>query len=174
MPYFMKTLKSISLTIILLIAGTCFNACSVSYSFTGISTDAETVTIEFFKSRAPLAPPTYSQAFSEALKDIFIQQTSIDLVSSGGDLHFEGEIVGYENRPAGVGGNQQAALNRLTITVKVKFTNFLNEEDNFEQTFSRFEDYSANESLKQVEDRLIEEINTQLTQDILQKAVGNW
>jgi len=170
----MKMLKKKRVIGLLLIAVSFLQSCSVSYSFTGISTDAETVTIEFFKSRAPLAPPNYSQAFSEALKDIFIQQTSIDLVSSGGDLHFEGEIVGYENRPAGVGGNQQAALNRLTITVKVKFTNFLNEDDNFEQTFSRFEDYSANESLKQVEDRLVEEINTQLTQDILQKAVGNW
>lgn len=148
--------------------------CSVNYSFTGISTDAETVTIDYFRTKAALAPPTYSQSFTESLKDIFIQQTSIDLVSEGGDLHFAGEVTDYINRPAGVGANQQGAMNRLTITVKVKFTNRLNEEDNFEQTFSKFEDYGSNQSLKQVETQLIEEINTQLTQDILQKAIGNW
>lgn len=165
-----KIINYISVTLLAL----SLYGCSVNYSFTGISTDAETVTIEFFRGKAALAPPTYSQLFTESLKDIFLQQTSIDLVSNGGDLHFEGEIVDYVSRPAGVGGNQQAALNRLTITVKVKFTNHLNEEDNFEQTFSKFEDYSANQSLKQVENGLIEEINTQLTQDILQKAIGNW
>jgi hypothetical protein len=167
-------MKRFFLAITLLCTPVLLQNCKVNYSFTGISTDAETVSIQYFPSVAPLAPPTYSQAFTESLKDIFLQQTNIALVENNGELQFEGEIVGYNNAPVAVQGNEQAALNRLTITVNVRFTNTLNEEDNFEKRFSKFEDYESTASLKQVEDQLTEDINKQLTQDILQKAIGNW
>ena len=40
-------------------------------------------------------------------------------------------------------GDETAAMNRLTITVSVSFTNKFDETQNFEQSFSRYADYSS-------------------------------
>lgn len=151
-------------------------SCSVKYSFTGTSIDpaVKTVSIAYFESFAPLAKPTLSQVFTEALKDRFIQQTNLSLVKSSGDLQFKGKIVNYETRPVAIQGNETAALNRLTITVEVEFVNVKDDSRNFKQNFSRFEDYSSNQALSSVEDALIESINEQLIQDIFNKAVSDW
>ena len=112
--------------------------------------------------------------FTEALKDIFIAQTNLVLVKSDGDLQFEGYISDYNNNPVAIQGNEQAALTRVTMTVKVKFTNTNDEKQSFESSFSRFEDLPANEDLASSEEELINAINEQLTQDIFNKAVTNW
>ncbi len=152
------------------------NSCSVKYSFTGTSIDPniKSVSIAYFESFAPLAKPTLSQVFTEALKDRFIQQTNLSLVKNKGDIQFSGRITGYETRPVAIQGNETAALNRLTITVEVEFVNTQDETKNFKQSFSRFEDYSSNQALSAVEDNLIEEINEQLIQDIFNKSVSDW
>ena len=98
----------------------------------------------------------------------------MSLINKGGDLNFEGSIVGYSVSPVAIQSNDAAALNRLTITVNVKFTNKKNEKQNFETSFSRFADYSSSQNLSAVEDQLIKDINTQLTQDIFNKSVTNW
>ena len=152
------------------------HSCSVKYSFTGTSIDPniKSVSIAYFESFAPLAKPTLSQVFTEALKDRFIQQTNLSLVKNKGDIQFSGRITGYETRPVAIQGNETAALNRLTITVEVEFVNTQDETKNFKQSFSRFEDYSSNQALSAVEDNLIEEINEQLIQDIFNKSVSDW
>ena len=162
---------------LLLIVSTFIWSCgNVSYTFTGASfdEDVKTISVAYFPNYAPLANPTLSQSFTEALKDIFINQTNLDLIQKNGDLQFEGSITGYRTSPIAITGNETAALNRLTITVKVKFTNTKDSERDFETTFSRFADYESSQSLAQVEDQLIEEINGQLTQDIFNKAASNW
>jgi outer membrane lipopolysaccharide assembly protein LptE/RlpB len=158
-----------------------FAACKVNYSFTGasIAPDVKTVSIQYFSSYAPLAKPTYSQIFTEALRDIFVSQTNLSFVPKGGDLQFEGAVTSYSAAPIaiqGTGANSlsQAAQNRLSITVKVKFANNNDEKQNFETTFTRFADFPSTSALAAEEDRLIKEINTQLVQDIFNKAVINW
>ena len=42
---------------------------------------------------------------------------------------------------------QKAAQNRLTITIRVRFTNKLVDKDSFEKTFSHYEDYGATQQL---------------------------
>ena len=91
-----------------------------------------------------------------------------------GDLNIEGEITGYATKPIAITGDQTAALNRLTITVKVKFTNKFDETQNFETSFSRYEDYESTKNLSDIEDVLIEQINSYLIEDIFNKAVVNW
>lgn len=169
----MRFLKNIVLVVALVFA---IYSCKVKYSFTGasIAPDVKTVSVQFFKNNAPLANPTLSQSFTEALKDIFNSQTNLGLVASGGDLNFEGAITGYSTSPVAIQGNDAAALNRLTITVSVKFTNLKDEKQNFEQSFSRFADYSSSENLSSVEANLIRDINGQLVQDIFNRAVSNW
>ncbi|MFZ5554902.1 MAG: LptE family protein [Bacteroidota bacterium] len=161
--------------ILLIFAGT-FSSCRVKYSFNGgsIPDEAKTVSVGFFQNNAPLASPTLSQTFTETLRDLFISQTKLSLVPLNGDLQFEGYISGYDVRPVAIQGNETASLNRLTITVSVKYVNRFNEKENFEQSFSRFADYSSSEQLSSVEESLIAEINRQLVQDIFDRSFGNW
>ncbi len=151
------------------------NGCGV-YSFTGasISPDIKTISIQQFPNLAMLVQPTLSQSFTMALRDKFASQTNLNVLQNNGDLNIEGEITGYTNQPVAIQGNQQAALNRLTITVKVRFTNKKNNKQDFESTFTRYRDYSSQSNLSAVENDLIKEINTDLVEDIFNKAVVNW
>lgn len=149
--------------------------CKSGYSFTGGSTgDAKTVSIKTFPNNAPLIQPTLGQSFTEALKDIFVTQTRLSLIQDNGDMQFEGAITGYGVSPVAIQGNQTAGLNRLTITVNVKFTNKTDETKDFEQSFTRFADWQASLPLTSVEQSLISDINKQLVQDVFNKAVINW
>lgn len=151
-------------------------SCKVNYSFTGASIpeDVKTVSVKTFQSYAPLANANLSQTFTEALKDKFLSQTNLDIVTKEGDLQFEGSITGYAVTSVAIQGNETAALNRLTITVKVKFINTKDKELDFETNFSRYSDYESSQNLASIEDDLIKDINDQLTQDIFNKAVSNW
>ena len=154
------------------------SACKMNYSFTGasISPDIKTVSIQFFTNQAPLAQPILSQSFTESLRDIYINQTSLSLSARDGDLQIGGAITDYNTSIIGVSGgsNSQATKNRLTITVNVKFVNTKEQKQNFETSFSRFADYDANQNFASVESDLIQQINQQLVQDIFNKTVANW
>ncbi len=121
-----------------------------------------------------MGPASLSQNFTEKLKDKFISQTSLALADKNGDLTFEGSITNYTIAPIAIQANEVAAQNRLSITVNVKFTNLKDEKQNFETSFTRYVDYDATKNLSSLETGLIEEINTQLVDDIFNKAVINW
>ncbi|HHC78599.1 MAG TPA: hypothetical protein ENK46_01860 [Flavobacteriia bacterium] len=150
-------------------------SCGV-YSFTGGSTgDAKTIQVDYFPNSAPLVEPVVSQKFTVALQDLFLRQTNLNQTSSGGDLHFEGEITDYKIIPISATAQQTAAQNRLSISVRVRFYNRLKEEDNFEKTFSFFSDFDANQQLTgtALEDAL-DEIFERITQDIFNASVAKW
>lgn len=150
-------------------------SCGV-YSFTGasISPDVKTVSVAFFENVAPLINPNLSQVFTEKLKDIFIVQTNLTLTQKNGDLHFEGSITDYNIRPMNVQAGNQVAQNRLTISVRVAFTNRIEPKNDFEKTFTRFADFDANQTLSAVEADLVEQITEELTQDVFNESVVNW
>jgi len=152
------------------------SSCKVHYSFSGASIppEAKTVSVQYFQNNASLAPPSMSQAFTEALRDKLSSQTRLGLVNKGGDLNFEGSITGYVTAPTALQSNDQSASNRLTITISVKYTCSFDPKKNFEQTFSRFADYKGNESLSSKENDLIKDINDQLVQDIFNRALNDW
>ena len=158
-------------TILLFSAG-----CKINYSFSSGSIDPQikTISIAYFPNNATVIQPTLSQSFTEALRDKFTSQSKLLLVSQGGDLNIEGSISGYTIQPVAIQGNETAALNRLTITVNVKFTNRFNEQQNFDSYFSRYEDFQANQALSSVEETLIKQINATLVEDIFNKTVVNW
>ena len=151
-------------------------SCKVNYSFTGTSIpeDVKTVSVKTFQNFAPLTNVNLTQTFTETLKDKFISQTNLSLVSSDGDLQFEGAITGYDVTAVAIQGNETAALNRLSVTVKAKFTNLKDDKQDFETTFTRYADFESSQNLSNVEDALLLDINDQLTQDIFNKAVSNW
>ncbi len=161
-----------------LLAGTLLllNGCSVSYSFSGadIPAEANTFSIRLFRIVTPMAAPNYDLTLTEALKDLMLAQTRLDLVDKKGDLQYEGTITRYETGNAAVSGDELATLNRLSISVKVKYINTYEREKNFERTFTRFADYDSNIDFNAVELELIEEINEQLIQDIFDASLGAW
>ena len=146
------------------------------YSFTGASIPpgAKTISIAYFVNNAQFVEPTLSQSLTDALRDRFQSQTDLDFVKEGGDLQLEGIITDYSTRPVAIQGNETAAKNRLTVTVKVKFTNVLDPDKDFDQAFTRYEDYDSNQDLSAVKDQLITTINEYLVDDIFNKAVVNW
>lgn len=153
-----------------------FSGCRMSVSLTGgtIDSRAKTVAVATFANNASLVNPTLSQSFTTALKDKIQGQTPLTIVGRDGDYELDGEIVGYTIAPVAIQGNETAAMNRLTITVRVRFTNKFDENQNFEQTFSRYADYASSRNLSSVESTLVTEINDALTDDIFNKAFVNW
>ncbi len=153
-----------------------FSGCKINYSFSGGSIDPniKSISIQYFPNNALLIQPKLSQLFTEALRDKFSTQTKLTLINKGGDLQIEGAIIGYSTQPVAIQGNETAAMNRLTIAVQVKFTNTLNEEQNFDQTFSKYIDYLSTSNLSSIEDKLIAEINEMLVDEIFNKSVVNW
>jgi hypothetical protein len=147
-----------------------------SYSFTGasISPSVKTLSVSYLPNNAPLVQPTLSRKLTEAIRDKFTSQSGLSLVSTNGDLNIEGEITGYSTEPMAITGDQQSALQRLKITVNIRYTNKQDPKQDFETTFSRFQDYDARRRLSEVEDDLIDLINDELAQDIFNKALANW
>ncbi len=162
---------------------------SCAYSFTGASIPPtmKTVSVAIFENNAPLVVPNLSNSFTEALKERIRNQTSLSFQRTEGDASFEGRITGYDIRPVsitgggGVGGSGQtnelprAGQTRLTVTIQVKYTDSKEPKNSFEQSFSRYQDFSTvGSTLAQQEQQLIVNINRQLTEDIFNRAFANW
>jgi hypothetical protein len=170
----LKPLRGIFLILfVLVMAG--LAGCKVSYSFSGASTKGlTTVSIQYFQNRAALVQPGLTQYLTDALTDKCKAQTSLKIVNGMGDANFEGEITDYNTRPQGIAADNQAALNRFTITVKVKFTNTVEPDLSYEQSFSRYQDYNSNLDLSQVEADLSVKIIDLIIEDIFNQAFVNW
>ena len=161
---------------LMLLATSILSSCGI-YSFSGASIPPEmkTVSVQFFENNAPLVVPYLSQQFTEDLKARIRNQSRLSLVRSDADANFEGRITDYRISPAAIQGNERAGLERLTITVLGKYTNVLKPELNFEQSFTRFKDFSTQaKSLQAQEPELVKDVNTQLTEDVFNKAFANW
>lgn len=161
-----------------LFLASCFllTECKVKYSMTGasVSPDIKTFTVKYFPNNAPIVNPSLSQTFTEKLKDKIISQASLSHTDKQADLIFEGSITGYSTAPIAIQSNETAALNRLTITISVKFTNLKNEKQNFESSFSRYADYNSSQNLASVEQQLTTTITDQIVDDIFNKVFINW
>lgn len=152
-----------------------FISCKISYSFTGASTTGlVSVSVQYFQNRASLVQPGLSQVLTDALIDKCKAQTNLGIVNGLGDANFEGEIVDYNTRPLTVSADAQAAVNRFTIAVKVKFTNSVDPDLSYEQTFSRYADYDSRRDLSEVEVELSEEIIELIVEDVFNRAFANW
>ena len=146
------------------------------YSFSGASIppEAKTVSVAYFPNHAQLVNPMLSNDFTTALRDAMMNQTPLDMVESGGDLAFEGEITDYKTTPIAITAGQTAAMNRLTVTVNVRFSNRFDEDKDFETKFSRYEDYPSDQDLNAVQESLTATIIEALVEDVFNKALVNW
>ncbi len=147
------------------------------YSFTGtsIQPDVKTVTVNYFEYKALKVNPSLSNDLTNALQDKFLKLTKLEQVDMDGDLEITGAVTGYDVKAAAITANEQAAMNRLTVTVKISFVNRKYPEDDFDdKSFSAYADFDAMQSLDAVESSICEEIIEQLCEDMFNATVANW
>jgi hypothetical protein len=148
-----------------------------TYTFSGASIPEEmkTISIQFFENNATLVVPYLASQFTESLKERVRNQSRLSIIRAEADANFEGRITDYTVRPVAIQGNERAGLNRVTVTVNVKYTNALKPELNFEESFQAFQEFSLNQGpLQTQEQKLITLINRQITELIFNKAFANW
>ena len=151
------------------------HSCAYKLSGTSIPPEMKTISVDFFENGATLVVPYLSQSFTEELKNRIRNQTGLSVIRTEGDANFQGRITDYSISPVAVQGNERAGLNRLSITINVKYTNVLKPEQSFEQSFTRFQDIDLNAgALQTQESKLIPLINRQLSEDIFNRAFANW
>lgn len=160
---------------VLTVAVMAVSGCGIySFSGTSIQPDVKTIAVEYFQNNAMKVNPTLAANLSDALIDQYRRLTSLDILPENGDLNVSGEITGYDTRPIAVTADEVASQNRLTVTVKVYFTNRLHPEEDFEKSFSAYADYDSNQLLDAVESTLCDEIIDILVEDIFNATVANW
>lgn len=152
-------------------------SCSVKYSLTGASISPETTSfqVNYFQNNAPLIEPGIERDFTNKLIDLLINQTSLELVKSNGDLVYEGEIVEYRISPTTATSDNRAAQNRLTVGVNVRFYDIKDPDADFEKRFSFYYDYPASVQLiGSQKDTAMEEIFERITQDVFNASLAKW
>ena len=150
------------------------NSCGV-YSLTGANIAGKTILISSLENKAPNVNPTLATTLENKVRSRILSQTGLTSINSdNADYELKGTITGYTVTVSGAQSNTVASQNRLTITLQVDFVNKLDKKASFNQTFSRFQDFSANQQLQSVEDGLIEKIGNELADDIFNKAFVNW
>lgn len=154
----------------------CVTACGIySFSGTSIQPDVKTITINYFEYKALKVNPTLSNDLTEALRTQFRKMTGLEQLDMDGDLEITGEITGYDVRATAITAGDVASQNRLTVNVKVSFTNRNHPEDDFtNKSFSAYSDFDATQSLDAVESTLITEIIDKLVEDIFNATVAQW
>lgn len=153
------------------------NSCTVAYRLNGASIDytrIKTINIEDFQNLAPTVYPPLAQKFSEDLKHRFETRTRLTQVATQGDLNIEGEITGYDLSAEAVQENALAAKTKLTITINVRFTNLVDEEESFERQFTSFETFDSSLMFTEVQDELISRMTVDLINQIFNATVENW
>lgn len=166
----MKYLK----VILVIITAATFNGCN-TYSFTGISVDADSFQVKHFQNNAELVEPGIELTFTNKLQELIQNQTRLNLTDSNPDLVYEGEITEYRISPMTATANQGAAQNRLSITVNVRFSNKNNPEGDFEKPFSFYHDYNGNDlPTGSVLTTALDEIFERISQDIFNESLTNW
>lgn len=145
-----------------------------SFSGTSIQPDIKTITVEYFEYKALTVNPRLASQITEEMKEKYRKLTKLEQVDDDGDLNVYGEITGYAVSTAGVNANEEAAMNRLTVSVKIKFTNRKYPEDDFEKSFSAYADFDSSQLLDSVQDSLCEEIVSKLVDDIFTATVAQW
>jgi len=153
------------------------SACSISYKFNGANINYQTthsISISDFPNNAAMVNPTLSASLSEGIRDLYQRQTRLQILSKGGDLELEGEIVGYDISQGAISADSYASESKLTIRVQVRFTNNIYPEESFEKSYSAYQTFDASRLLTDVQDELCRTIVTEIAENIYNDTVAKW
>ncbi len=153
-------------------------SCRISLGLAPISSidysKVKTISIANFPNRAEYVYAPLAVQFNQELRDMFIQQTRLQVINTGGDLDIDGEITGYNQYNESVDASGYASKVKVTLTVNVRYTNNTNHEEDFEQQFSAFQTYESTQLLTDVQDQLISVMIDDITEQIFNATVANW
>ena len=147
---------------------------TLSFSGTSIQPDVNTITINYFEYKALRVNPSLSNELTEAIRNQFRRMTRLEQVDLDGDMELSGEVTGYDVTPAAVTADEVAARNKLTVTVKVTFTDKKHPEEDFDKSFSAYSEYDSSNTLDAVESSLCAEIIEKIVEDIFNATVAQW
>lgn len=171
----MKTTRYIASVLALVFTALIIRSCGIySFSGTSIQSDVKTVTINYIEYKAVKVNPSLSNDLTEAIRNQFKKMTKLDETDLDGDLEISGQVTGYDVAASAITANEVAARNKLTVTVKIQFTNRKHPEDDFDQSFSAYSEYDSENSLEAVESALVAEIIEKLVEDIFNASVAQW
>ena len=173
-----KRCRTVDVMAVAVVAAIAAVSCSISYKMNGAALDYsiyKTISISEFPIRAALVYPPLQQTFENKMIDMVTRQTRLRVIdSNNSDLRIEGEITGYSLSPQAVNDNAYASQTRLTITVRVKFINSKDSNQDVDQSFSAYRDFSSDQMLTDVQDELCSQISDELTNLIFNATLGNW
>ncbi len=152
-------------------------ACAISYKFNGASIDysnTKSIAIAEFPNQAALVYPQLSSMLSETIRDIYSRQTRLEVTRRNGDLELEGEITGYTLTAMAIAADSYAAETKLTITVRVRFTNNNAPEENFEKTYTAYQTFDSNRLLTDVQEELCTTMTQEIAESIYNDTVAKW
>ena len=155
----------------------CAISCSISYKFNGANINYQTthsISVADFPNNAPMVNPTLSSNLTEGIRDLYQRQTRLEILSRGGDLELEGEIVGYDLSHGAISADSYASENKLTIRVTVHFTNNIYPEESFDKTYSAYQTFDASRLLTDVQDELCAAMITEIAENIYNDTVAKW
>lgn len=177
MKNFRKKVYSIVVGLVISIGSLAVSGCVPSFTMNGAALDYsvyKTVSVGYFPIRAALVYPQLQQTFENELLDYITRNTRLRTVDSAADLSLEGEITGYALSPQAVTEDAYASRTRLTITVRVRYTNTKQEGKDIDQTFSAYRDFDSSEMLNDVQEQLCQEISKELVTLIFNATLGDW
>ena len=163
--------------LIVILIGLVANSCVISYKFNGASIDyakIHSISVADFPNNAALVYAQLSNNLSEGIRDIYSRQTRLSILSKGGDLELEGEITGYTLTPMAISADSYSAETKLTITVKVRFTNNVNPEESFEKVYSAYQTFESSQLLSDVQEELCNVMITEIAENIYNDTVAKW
>jgi len=164
--------------LVLLAVASILSSCSISYKFNGSLVDyskTKSISISDFPNSAELIYPPLAQEFTESLRDAYTKQTRLQVLKKGGDMHIEGEIVGYQLTPMAISADTYSAETKLTLTVNVRFYNNKNPVDDFEnKKYTAFQTFKSSQMLTDVQDELMKTMIADIVDNIYNDTVGKW
>lgn len=158
--------------VLLLLTGC--KSCKYSLSGINIPADVKNISIAYFDNKAQLVNPSISQKFTEQLKDKFLRETTLAIIANEGDFQLSGFITDYKIEPVATTTATGSAKNRFSMTVKAKFVCPKHKDMDFEENFTKFQEFEATENFQAIENRLAEEVSTQIIQEIFTKIALKW
>ena len=151
--------------------------CALSYKFNGANIDyskTKSISIADFPNHAALVNPSLSSDFTDELRNLYQRQTRLQILRQGGDMELEGEIIGYSVSAMAISADSYAAETKLTIQVRVRFTNNATPDDSFEKTYSAYQTFDSSKLLTDVQDELCATMITEITESIYNDTVAKW
>lgn len=159
------------------------SSCKI-YSFKDVSIPAQvkSIHIAYIENRARYINPNLAPQLNDKLRQKINNQASRLAQTPTGDnadYDVSGYVSDYNVTTSGI-ANQQAASNRLAVTVHLIFKNHLDPTGktvapaDFEADVTRNFDFSATLTLQDAETQLLPTIVSNLTDEIFNKLFSNW